>query len=489
MPDDKTQFHFISQLSAVPAEGLARIPILVTGSWVKGGREVSFTRNELSTAVDNFQKLANHDLNVDYDHACEDLERAAGAPTPSAGRILALDPPEEFRADGQIGSRQVGKDATAHLPISPSARWILYGRYEPTARARQMIKNREYRYVSAAFAKDYPDRKTGESQGLTLTSVALTNQPFLDELPEIWLSIDRPSSLVTSPLPVATGQGLGTTGEGPRTKDQGQTLSRLSAEQGGKMAKLTLKCSADGTHEAYDGDRKVGEIENDHLYDYAAKHVGKEGPSVAEKVSVPGKVFPDRIASEQDADALFAREVGADGRSKEEIRGLVTLALHPLKAEVTLLSEAIGADGKLDNRRLDALDDSGKISRSAWRRAKDAEQRVQNAFHRGQITPAMMATGAPLRLALSDGAAFKALIEDRPPLVKTNSVVGIGGSGSETGESPRQLFSRLVEEKKQQLMQTDVRLGELEAHRKAGALVAKENPDLLKNYRADAKSA
>ena len=64
-----------------------------------------------------------------------------------------------------------------------------------------------------------------------------------------------------------------------------------------------------------------------------------------------------------------------------------------------------------------------------------------------------------------------------------------GGSGSETGESPRQLFSRLVEEKKQQIMQTDVRLGELEAHRKAGALVAKENPDLLKNYRSDAKSA
>ncbi len=175
---DKDQFHFISQLSAVPAEGLARIPILVTGSWVKGGRDVSFTRDELSTAIDNFQKLANHDLNVDYDHACEDLERAAGEPTPSAGRILALDEPEPFRADGQIGSRQV-EDTTAHLPISPPARWILYGRYEPTDRARKLIKNREYRYVSAAFAKDYPDRKTGESQGLTLTSVALTNQPFL----------------------------------------------------------------------------------------------------------------------------------------------------------------------------------------------------------------------------------------------------------------------------------------------------------------------
>ena len=65
----------------------------------------------------------------------------------------------------------------------------------------------------------------------------------------------------------------------------------------------------------------------------------------------------------------------------------------------------------------------------------------------------MMATGAPLRLALSDGPAFKALIEDRPRHRQTNSVVGLGGSGAETGESPRQLFSRLVENKKQQLMQ------------------------------------
>jgi hypothetical protein len=347
--------------------------------------------------------------------------------------------------------------------------------------------------VSAAFAKDYPDRKTGESQGLTLTSVALTNQPFLDELPEIWLSVlpiddgrlpiekqsaHRHSSIENRQSAIGNSH--------QSSIENRQFSTRLSAEQGGTMAKLTLKCSADGTHDAFDGDRKVGEIENDHLYAYAAKHVGKEGACVEGNLSARGAGVQ---SMNTDADATFAREVGAEGRSKEEIRGLITLALHPLKAEVTLLSEAIGADGKLDNRRLDALDDSGKISRSAWRRAKDAEQRVQNAFQRGQITPAMMATGAPLRLALSDGAAFKALIEDRPPLVKTNSVVGLGGSGSETGESPRQHFSRLVEEKKQQLMQTDVRLGELEAHRKAGALVAKENPDLLKNYRADAKSA
>ena len=75
-------------------------------------------------------------------------------------------------------------------------------------------------------------------------------------------------------------------------------------------------------------------------------------------------------------------------------------------------------------------------------------------------------------------------------MVKTNSVVGIGGSGAETGESPRQLFSRLVEEKK---TGTHAERRNASAsstpHRKASALVAKENPELLRDYRADAKSA
>jgi phage I-like protein len=452
----------VSLLNVLPTSGLARLPILITGRWVKGGREVSFSPEELRTAVANFRKLSNHDLNVDYDHACEDLKRAAGEPTPSAGRIVALDEPEIYRDSG-CGIRDSGREPRNP---EPEPRHILYGRYEPTERARELIKNREYRYVSAAFAKDLPDRKTGESQGLTLTSVALTNQPFLDELPEIWLSVDGARLKVED----------STSNCQPSTSSSNS--DRRQAGNGGtnRMAKLTLKCSADGRHEAYDGDNKVGEIDDEHLRQYAATHLGGEADS-----------DPDNLSAQ--LAATFAKEVGAEGRSHEEIRGLVALALHPPKAEITLLCESIGANGALDRSKLDALDDSGKISRSAWRRAKDAEQRVQEAFHRGQITPAMLATGAPLRLALSDGAAFKSLIEDRSPILKPNTVVGIGGSGSETGESPRQLFSRLVEDKKQELMQGDKRLNELEAHRKAGALVAKENPDLLKNYRSDAKSA
>ena len=252
------------------------------------------------------------------------------------------------------------------------------------------------------------------------------------------------------------------------------------------MPMLNLKCSADGTHEAYDGDRKVGEIEHAHLSDYAAKHVASGAEACQDGLSARGAGVSTLSA---EACAAFASEVGAPGRTQEEIRSLVALAMSPPKNEITLLSETIGADGRLNPQRLDELDDSGRISRSAWRRAKDAEQRVLSAFQRGQITPAMMATGAPLRLALSDSQGFKAMVEDRPAMYKPNSVVGIGGTGSETGESPRQLFSRMVEEKKQQLLCADPRLNELEAARKAGALVAKSNPDLLKNYRSDAKPA
>jgi len=475
MSENRDQFQFISQLSAVPAAGLVRLPILVTGSWVKGGHEVSFTRDDLETAAANFYKLANHDLNVDYDHACEDLERAAGEPTPSAGRIVALDEPEEFeRGNGEsgVGNRENQPLAShSQLPNSNS-RWILYGRYEPTARARQLIKEREYRYVSAAFARDYPDRKTGSSQGLTLTSVALTNQPFLDELPEIRLSIRS---------------GNGESGVGGREEPNSQIptpnsldSTRLSAEQGGTMAKLTLKCSAEGKHEAWDGDRKVGDFEADELYQYAAQHAPKG------TLSTRGAGLAELSATE--TFAAFARQVGAEGRSVEEIRGFVALATHPADEDLTLLSGAIGVNGRLDASRLDALDDSGTISRAAWRRAKDAEQRVQNAFQRGQITPAMLASGAPLRLALSDGAAFKSLVEDRPAIVKPNAVVGLGGSGAETGESPRQTFARLIDEKKQELMSSR-KLSELEASREAQGLISKHNPELLKNYRADAKSA
>jgi phage I-like protein len=63
----------------------------------------------------------------------------------------------------------------------------LWGWYEPTDRARQLIASRKYRYISPAIRWGARDKVTGKSTGTVLTSVALVNKPFLEEMPEIHL--------------------------------------------------------------------------------------------------------------------------------------------------------------------------------------------------------------------------------------------------------------------------------------------------------------
>jgi len=57
-----------------------------------------------------------------------------------------------------------------------------------TTPARDAIAKKEYRYMSPTVVFNTRDRKTGEIGGASLHSVALTNTPFLDELPEVRLN-------------------------------------------------------------------------------------------------------------------------------------------------------------------------------------------------------------------------------------------------------------------------------------------------------------
>jgi len=49
--------------------------------------------------------------------------------------------------------------------------------------AAEMIRAGQYRFFSPAIDWEARDQETGEPQGATLTSGALTNHPFLEELP------------------------------------------------------------------------------------------------------------------------------------------------------------------------------------------------------------------------------------------------------------------------------------------------------------------
>ena len=166
--------RFVAPLACLAdaESSLVRIPLAITGKWARGANELAITRGDLEAIRRNFQERLNGEINVDYDHASEMPEVAAGGPIPSAGRIVRLDAPEPVGAIRQSSP-------------PPPGRFILWGWYEPTERARRLIQNHEYRYISPAIDWAARNKRSGQPQGATLTSVALTNRPFLEEMPPI----------------------------------------------------------------------------------------------------------------------------------------------------------------------------------------------------------------------------------------------------------------------------------------------------------------
>jgi hypothetical protein len=146
---------------------------------------------------------------------------AAGGPVPSAGRIVRLDQPESVGADPRV---RPASGAHIGAPLQVNSRYILWGWFEPTERARALIGNREYRYISPAIDWAARSKLSGRPQGTTLTSVALTNRPFLEELPQIRLS-DPAYQLVGEP------SGL------PR---EGGALPYIANSTGGTMKHVNL---------------------------------------------------------------------------------------------------------------------------------------------------------------------------------------------------------------------------------------------------------
>ena len=167
------------------AAGKVRIPLAVTGTWVRGTNKFSITPADLESIVRNFRERQNGEINVDYDHASEMPEVAAGGPIPSAGRIVGIDSPEKLGANGEL---RIANREGDSLFANRHSRSILWGWFEPTERARSLVKNGEYRYISPAIDWGAKNKRTGKPQGATLTSVALTNRPFLEEMPQIRLS-------------------------------------------------------------------------------------------------------------------------------------------------------------------------------------------------------------------------------------------------------------------------------------------------------------
>ena len=152
--------QFVITLGEVGA-GLVRIPLVRLGRWFQGKLKFAITRLDLGRIVRNFRKRGMETV-IDYEHASEQPEVAAGGPIPAAGWLRTMED-------------------------EPDPQGVLWGEAEFTERARNMIAGSEYRRLSPAINWGARDKETGEQQGATLTSMALTNRPFL-AMPAIALS-------------------------------------------------------------------------------------------------------------------------------------------------------------------------------------------------------------------------------------------------------------------------------------------------------------
>lgn len=143
-----------------------------------GDTPFTFTRQTFETAKRNFEAHPSYDgtrgvVAWDFHHASE-------MPATS-GNIAALGAP----AQGWISKLDVraGADGKAQL-------WALTKWLEP---ARSYIKEGRYQWASVSMVLDAIDPVSGRRLGPTLTSVAITNQPFIEGMQPLAASRNAPA--------------------------------------------------------------------------------------------------------------------------------------------------------------------------------------------------------------------------------------------------------------------------------------------------------
>lgn len=143
-------------------EAPTEFPLLMPGTWkgyrnAKGEQQtINVTAADIQAAYEYHQlrkeRSPARDLVLDYEH-----QTLTGEEAPAAAWFdLAV-------KDGMLYATNV--------------RWV--------ERAKGMVESGEYRYVSPVFKFDAVDKETGKKVRMAVFNAALTNEPFIDELPPL----------------------------------------------------------------------------------------------------------------------------------------------------------------------------------------------------------------------------------------------------------------------------------------------------------------
>lgn len=436
-PKAPTDRHFVWQLfSAGPAiklngKKLNEVPVAVRGTWVKDGRRFSITGQDLQNMVQNFDKRKNEMLVIDYEHASEQPQVAQGGPVPAAGWIHGL------LVDTGFGSRCESGGAREPELLKALVEW--------TPEAKELIRSGQYRFFSPSVDWGARDKLTGEPQGATLTSGALTNHPFLEELPPLMLTD-------LTPVPGETVDQQETTA-GPNT-GFGEGENHM------EIRKLSIRKLSEGPqaghHGVFYGDDLVGYMTDEDFLKYAQKHL----PSAVPKT--------DAGLSE-----LFAERVGAAGAALADVGELVEAGRRAQAREseaasrALILSEVV-REGRVRTERAIELARDQKITLADYVAVQAAETAIDRAVGEGKILP--RDRHFFFRDALERPREFAEFVERATPVVRLGSE-GIGSGESIPVDQEVDLGARRV------MSEQKVSYG------KALKLLFRENPALEARYR------
>lgn len=120
-----------------------------------------------------------------------DMHHASEQPATSGDIPVIGAPAQGWVLDVRVGKRE---DGTATLEAL--THWL--------NTARTYVRNKQYRWASVSVVFNSKHPETGEPIGAVLTSIALTNQPFLQDLPALtaslykneWSPVDGPKALI-----------------------------------------------------------------------------------------------------------------------------------------------------------------------------------------------------------------------------------------------------------------------------------------------------
>ena len=467
--------------------GLVRIAVAYTGEFVRDGKKFSITHSDLKEMARNLEK---REAPVDYEHLSA---LPAGGVSPgwakAAGWIRKPDTIESgFGVRGsepENKSRSFARAQDDSLPFATNhSPLVLWAWAELTPAALAMVKQKEYRYFSPEIHWNDVDEQ-GQAIGTRLAAGALTNRPFLKELPPIEVS-DADYQRLFGLAPRADGRlamvALSEVASGQRqvgaihelplratnhsplllldldsvhvpaaSKDISVAYhqpSSAEAPRGGPGAEEQIPLprlrdrNDNGPAPAKAGRGNASEKHDGPSADESAD--GKEKPmtkkfSFRKLAEGPeqgkfGLYKNGELLMDEGEPVVFDEEEFPAPGDEGETAGAASSA--EMRAREAARLAEIFREGRVDRGRAVALAETGQIRLDSVFRAQAAEELVEQFIAEGKLLPRRRA--AAFRMALADEAGLRGLLSDARPMVDFTAR-GLAGAPHLAGSAQNEL--------------------------------------------------